>query len=149
MRTLETSFYVIGGTLKRDAPSYVPRRADAELYEGLASGHFCYVLTSRQMGKSSLMVRTVARFREDGNTAAVLDLTEFGQNLTVEQWYKGLLGAVGEDLGLEDELGDFWSEHRSLGPLQRWLKAIREVVLPHCFGRIVIFIDEIDRKSVV
>ena len=49
----QNGFYVIGGTLRRDAPSYVPRQADGELYEGLRQGRFCYVLTSRQVGKSS------------------------------------------------------------------------------------------------
>ena len=36
---------VMGGTLKGDAPSYVTRQADADLYEGLAAGQFCYLLT--------------------------------------------------------------------------------------------------------
>jgi WD40 repeat protein len=54
-------FYVAGGTLPRDAVSYVHRHADDGLFEGLRQGEFCYVLTSRQMGKSSLMVRTSAR----------------------------------------------------------------------------------------
>src|SRR5438309_5181925 len=50
-----SNFYVTGGTLRPDAPSYVERQADRDLYEGLLGGEFCYVLTSRQMGKSSLM----------------------------------------------------------------------------------------------
>lgn len=61
-------FYVTGGTLPRDAPSYVTRRADDELLDGLRAGRFCYVLTSRQMGKSSLMVRTATRLRQEGAT---------------------------------------------------------------------------------
>ncbi|HMY75563.1 MAG TPA: AAA-like domain-containing protein, partial [Blastocatellia bacterium] len=34
--------------------------------------------------------------------------------------------------------------HLSLGPLQRWLLTLRQVVLPHCAGAVVIFVDEID-----
>ena len=69
MTTIEKnteSFYVTGGTLRRDAACYVQRQADQALYDGAMQGNFCYVLTSRQMGKSSLMVRTAARLREDG-----------------------------------------------------------------------------------
>jgi tetratricopeptide (TPR) repeat protein len=137
-------FYVIGGTLQRNAPSYVPRQADKELYEGLAEGKFCYVLTSRQMGKSSLMVRTAARLREEGAAVAVLDLTAIGQNLSAEQWYDGLLSRTGQQLDLEDELEDFWADHERLGAMQRWMRAVREVVLARYKGRVVIFLDEID-----
>src|SRR2546428_1748356 len=52
-------FYHTGGTLRPDAPSYVERHADQELSEGLLRGEFCYVLTSRQRGKSSLMNRLI------------------------------------------------------------------------------------------
>jgi tetratricopeptide (TPR) repeat protein len=144
MSVTQSSFYVTGGTLRRNAPSYVSRRADTDLYEGLARGEFCYVLTSRQRGKSSLMVRTAVRLREEGGTVAVLDLTAIGQNLTAEHWYSGLLGRIGEQLEIEDELDDFWLADKQLGPLQRWMAAIREVVLRKFTGRVVIFIDEID-----
>jgi tetratricopeptide (TPR) repeat protein len=139
-----SSFYVIGGTLERNAPSYVPRQADIDLYNGLAQGNFCYLLTSRQMGKSSLMVRTAARLREEGVAVAILDLTAIGQNLTPEQWYDGLLSRIGRQLDLEDELEDYWLDHEKVGPLQRWMNAVREIVLARYKGRIVIFVDEID-----
>jgi WD40 repeat protein len=137
-------FYVVGGTMRPDSPSYVERQADGVLYEGLASGEFCYVLTARQMGKSSLMIRTAARLREAGIGVAVLDLTAVGQNLTAEQWYGGLIAQIGQRLYLEDELIEFWTSQPLLGPMQRWVKAIRAVVLPRYPGRLVIFIDEID-----
>jgi WD40 repeat protein len=144
MTTPTTPFYVTGGTLRPDAPSYVERQADRDLYDGLTAGEFCYVLHSRQMGKSSLMAHTTLRLRADGLAVANLDLTRLGQNLTVEQWYEGLLGHTGRQLDLEDELEANWEEHERLSPLQRWLTALQGVVLKQIPGRLVIAIDEID-----
>jgi hypothetical protein len=122
-------FYVTGGTLRHDAPSYVERQADKDLLDGLLKGEFCYVLTSRQMGKSSLMVRTAARLREQDVQVVVLDLTAIGQNVTPEHWYDGLLMRLGRQLRLEDELEKFGESHSKLGPCQRFFTALREVVL--------------------
>jgi len=95
MTSTDNRFYVTGGTLAQDAPSYVERQADRDLFEALTRGDFCYVLTARQMGKSSLMVRAAQRLRQEGAAVAVLDLTALGQNLSAEQWYDGLLGHLG------------------------------------------------------
>ena len=50
-----------GGSLEVNDPTYVIRQADRDFYDGLKAGEFCYVLNSRQMGKSSLRVRTMAK----------------------------------------------------------------------------------------
>ena len=54
------------------------------------------------MGKSSLMVRTAVRLRREGCAVVVLDLTAVGQNLTVEQWYDGLIERLEHQLDLAD-----------------------------------------------
>jgi WD40 repeat protein len=137
-------FYVAGGTMRPDALSYVCRNADEELYTGLMENEFCHVLTARQMGKSSLMLRTAARLREAGVGVAALDLTGIGTNLSPEQWYSGLIVQLGDRLDLEDELLEFWTNNTSFGPMQRWIGAIRKVILPLHPGRLAIFVDEID-----
>jgi len=137
-------FFVTGGTLRLDAASYVPRRADEELYRALMRGEFCYLLTSRQMGKSSLLARTAERLRREGGKVAALDVTALGQNLTIEQWYGGLAERLGRQFDLEDEMEDFWDDHAKLPPLQRWMEALVRLVLARLPGRVFVFIDEID-----
>ena len=90
------------------------------------------------------MVQTAARLRSKQISVALLDLTALGQNLTPDQWYNGLVGRIGQQLDLEDELEDYWNAHLHMGPLQRWSGAIQDVVLRQRAGRVVIFIDEID-----
>src|SRR5207249_2095400 len=58
--------------------------------------------------------------------------------------YDGLLGHIGRQLDLEDELEEYWEAHDRLSPLQRWLGALQAVVLARVPGRLVIAIDEID-----
>ena len=143
-RTDAADFYVTGGTLPANAVSYVARQADHDLWDALERREFCYVLNTRQMGKSSLMVRTARRLRQAGVRVAVLDLTALGQNVTPVQWYDGLLSALAEQLHLEDAMEDFWLENAKLGPLQRFITAIRQIALPRVPQPLVIFIDEID-----
>src|SRR5262249_55177408 len=122
-------FYSVGGALWSDAPSYVERQADTDLYDSIGRGEFCYLLGQRQIGKSSLMVRTAARLRADGVAVAFVDLTAIGFNVTAEQWYEGLLSLIGAKLRLENELEDYWLGHIRMSPLQRWLGALTKVVL--------------------
>lgn len=153
------AFFETNPTLPPNAPSYVERQADRELFDGLVHGEFRYVLTSRQMGKSSLMSRTAARLRAQGFRVVSIDLQGIGsRDLTPEQWYDGLVVKMGAQLGMEDALEDFWLDNERLGPLQRLFTAMREVVLPKLTelpgttpgtvagpqARLVVFIDEID-----
>lgn len=144
MSETHTNFFFTQGTMHQDTPSYVRRQADEDLLAGLMAGSFCYVLTTRQMGKSSLMVRTSVQLRAEGVSVVILDLTKFGDGVTREQWYRGLLSGIGRHLGLSNELEEFWRRHEHLGPLQRLMSAVREVALERIAGRVVIFVDEID-----
>src|SRR3954452_10601096 len=121
MTTASPRFYQPGGTLRPGSSCYVERRADDELYAALLRSEFCYVLTSRQMGKSSLMAHTAARLREAGVAVVILDLTFFGRNLSPEQWYGDMLEQIRADLGLQEPVEKSPPADDPHGPLQRWL----------------------------
>lgn len=137
-------FFIAGGTLPQTAPSYVERDADQELFEALRGREYCYVLTSRQMGKSSLMVRTAARLRREGLRVALIDLTAIGQNLTPVQWYRGMLVLASQQLGLEEQVDAAWRALGELGPVQRFVETLRETLLGDGGPPTVIFVDEVD-----
>lgn len=140
-------FYVTGGTLKPGEPSYVERRADTDLFESILAGEFCYVLTARQMGKSSLMARTAKRLEQAGVASAIVDLTQIGSERGAQgaaQWYFGIANKIHQQLRINVPLRPWWQERSDLSSVQRLTDFFRELVLTHCPGRVVIFVDEID-----
>ncbi len=145
--TTKPSYYQVGGSLTNNAANYVKRQADDDFYNGLKAGEFCYVLNSRQMGKSSLQVRTIQRLRSEGIACAAIDISEIGnRGVTPEQWYAGLLRILENNFNLSDVVNvrTWWRDRNFLTPVQRLSEFIETVLLANISSNIVIFIDEID-----
>ncbi|AIE85543.1 AAA-like domain-containing protein [Fimbriimonas ginsengisoli] len=141
----ESNFFVSGGTLPLDASSYVERNCDQQLFEALRNAQYCYVLNSRQMGKSSLSIRTLAKLEQMGWCTVSIDLTQMGgRNVTPDQWYIGMAAELGRVLGLRAEILAYWKAKSEFGPMRRFFGALREVVLEKVEQPIVLCIDEID-----
>lgn len=139
--------YQVGGSLPPDSPTYVKRQADEDFYAGLTTGEFCYVLTSRQMGKSSLQLRTMQSLQAEGIACAAIDLSEIGNwDVTQNQWYAGVVYSLVNNFDLFDkiDLRNWWREREFLSPVQRLSEFIEKVLLVEINQNLAIFIDEID-----
>lgn len=140
--------YQVGGSLRASDPTYVVRQADEHLYQALCRGEFCYVLNSRQMGKSSLLQRTSARLQAVGHLCIYLDLTQLGsENLTPLQWYRGIMTILHHGLGLDGQLNlrQWRDDHADLSPVQQLHQFVEDALASRSAAQpIVVLIDEID-----
>ncbi|MEO0769885.1 MAG: AAA-like domain-containing protein, partial [Cyanobacteria bacterium J06649_4] len=126
--------YHVGGSLSPQAPSYIERSADKALYAALQAGEFCYVLNSRQMGKSSLMVKVSHQLQTQGYRCVVLDMTRVGsENISPGQWYKGIATELwdGFDLVGKVDLKAWWRELETISMSQRLGRFIDSLLFTH------------------
>lgn len=141
--------YRVGGSLAADDPTYIERESDTHLYAALRQGELCYVLASRQMGKSSLRLRVRQRLESGGyGRCATIDLTRIGsRHLTMQQWYQSVAFDLIRSFQLSAtiDLSGWWAEQSDLSPVQKLGNLIEDVLLKQTEPEnLFIFIDETD-----
>ncbi|NEP04794.1 MAG: hypothetical protein F6K34_08100, partial [Okeania sp. SIO4D6] len=141
-----TNYYKVGGSLKYTHPTYVKREGDRLLIDALRNRDFCYVLNSRQMGKSSLRVRAMKQLEKEGLKCASIDVTKIGSHVTQDAWYEGFASELLRGFRLREKvkLNHWWQEHSAATPVQRLREFIEDVLLVEFSQTLVIFVDEID-----
>jgi formylglycine-generating enzyme required for sulfatase activity/tetratricopeptide (TPR) repeat protein len=137
------AYFVDGGTLRANTPSYVTRPADDELFEALLNREYCYVLTPRQMGKSSLMIRTSQHLKEQNIQSAIVDIQGIGTN-KIREWYASLLSRIRRGLRLNVDVDEWMSKKSNVGFGQMFSDFIQDIVLAEIPDPVVIFLDEVD-----
>ncbi|WP_169613698.1 AAA-like domain-containing protein [Nodosilinea sp. P-1105] len=140
----DPKLYTTGGTVQAGGGIYIPRPADKELLQLCRNRAFAYVLTPRQMGKSSLMIQTAQQLEAEGVRTAIVDLQDLGAQVTAEQWYFGFLVKLEDQLVLDTDVVSWWQAHHHLGVSQRLTLFFERVLLAEIPEPLVIFVDEID-----
>ena len=140
----DPTIFTVGGAVQASQGVYLPRQADTDLLAWCRAGLFAYVLSPRQLGKSSLMIHTAEALAADGIRTVLLDLTALGTGVTAEEWYFGLLYEMSDQLGLTTDPAAWWAGQTALGLTQRFTRFFQDVVLAEIAAPVVVFVDEID-----
>ena len=140
----EQTIYTVGGTVQAGGGIYIKRKADDELLELCRQGEFAFILSSRQVGKSSLMVRTAQQLEKENIRSVTIDLSAIGVNVTQDEWYLGILNEIHTALDLKTDIFAWWNQYTQLGQAQRLTNFFKDVLLKEVQEQIVLFFDEID-----
>ncbi|MBO3461610.1 AAA-like domain-containing protein [Aetokthonos hydrillicola Thurmond2011] len=140
----KANIYSLGGTVQASKGTYLKRQADEKLLELCQQAEFAYILTSRQMGKSSLMISTASELKKVSVKSVIIDLTGIGTQVSAEQWYLGILLKIEEELMLDTDVEQWWQANSNVGVTQRLTKFFQHILLEEVTSRVVIFVDEID-----
>ncbi len=138
-------FFITGGTLSTDAPSYVRRPADDLLVDWVADGELCMVLAPRQMGKSSLMVNSLKHLREKGVCPVIVDLQSLGSYHEPDAWFAEIAYRIEEQVVLQTDVPQWWAANAHRGATSRFMLFLEQVVLKETGDApVAIFFDEVD-----
>lgn len=142
MTDQSNTFYTTGGTVITGI--YIERDADRLLFDNCLCGEFSAILTSRQMGKTSLMYRTREKLLKQNIHVTTIDLHLIGETDVEDQWFPSFLSMIADDLELDINVGEWWEDQKHLTPIFRMVTFFyKELVLKKDFP-IVIFLDEIE-----
>ena len=153
------SFYQIqGGTLPLDAQTYVKRKADDELLEfaktARSNNRVCSILAPRQMGKSSLMIRTAELLRNEGIACVDINLQGLGGVNSDELFWYGVLDEIckkidnfwvkdSQEASTSIKFKNYWESRHNSPAGKRFGDFLKEEILTEIDSHIVIFLDEI------
>jgi hypothetical protein len=140
---------IAGGTVPEDY-LYISRPEDDEVFDLLSQGIYCNVLSSRQMGKSSLMFRVRRRLEKERFRVLRVDLSALGgQNLGDRAvapgvaWHNALMKALARGQAEADRVRP-WLSARPAEPMGARFRAyVDEFLLPGTDRWVIIF-DEVD-----
>lgn len=138
-------FLQVGATVV-DRAVYIERPEDEQVYRMLAASTYVNVLTSRQMGKSSLVHRVKARLEADGTTVVLTDMSSVGGDQLKDPaaWYRALFVDMTGQIGASRDFKAWWKERPAEETMGARFRAFVDRFLLTKTGRVVVVFDEVD-----
>ena len=114
--------YQVGGSISATSGTYIARAADITLFHALQNRELCYVFNSRQMGKSSLLLKVKSQLQQQNTLCCFVDMSRIGSvNITLEQWYGGMVAELWRGFSLPKGKAVFqwWESLGDISPAQK------------------------------
>jgi hypothetical protein len=130
----------VGGPLDSTRHIYIARHADDEFIGYIRAGEFVNLITSRQMGKTSLVYRAIEELTPAGYHFAYCDLSRLRNEPDAHRFFATLVEELQRDLGVVVQPNQ---DDRLKVASERLMSFLRNA-LNDLTGPIVIVLDEID-----
>jgi hypothetical protein len=134
------------GTMDPESKFYVQRLGDAICRRELErQGVTVAIKAPRQVGKSSLLIRTAEQAAQNGREVAFLDFQLLDERMLLDPdaFFQGFCHWIADELDLEDTVETFWSD--GLGNVQLCTKYVRHHILKPLERPLMLAMDEVDR----
>jgi hypothetical protein len=134
------------GTMDAESRFYVERSTDAVALKTIdrAGGVTITIKGPRQMGKSSLLIRTKARAEEAGKRVAYLDFQLFDRSALqdADLFYRQFCEWITDELELENRVAEYWES--PLGNSLRCSRYMSRQLLKTLVSPVVLVMDEVE-----
>ena len=133
------------GTMDLESQFYVARSGDAIALETVGrQGVTITIKGPRQMGKSSLLIRTMAAAVEAGKRVAFLDFQLFDKTALTDgdRFFRQFCAWLTDELELADQVEKYWES--PLGNSQRCTRYMQRYLLKEIGSPLVLAMDEVE-----
>jgi len=133
------------GTMDPQSKFYVTRQSDSMALEAIAGqGETITIKGPRQMGKSSLLLRTMAAADDAGKRLVFLDFQQINQETlaSADLFFRQFCSWLTVELEMEDRVDEYWQ--LPLGNNQRCTRYVGRYLLKELDAPLVLGIDEVD-----
>ncbi|MGD1905981.1 MAG: AAA-like domain-containing protein [Leptolyngbyaceae cyanobacterium] len=135
------------GLVPVGSPFYVERPpVEADCYETIERpGSLIRIKAPRQMGKTSLMMRILARGKKLGYETVRLSFqtAEADTLKDLDSFLQWFCSSITEELDLDDRLADYWKGARGL--VRRCQRYFEKYLLAEINGPLILGLDEVDQ----